>query len=58
MVGMFFSYLDIFIFSYIIWECKGSLFDFICKIFYHFSMKMTCFVSKNGSEVHLEIGQM
>ena len=31
MVGMFFSYLDIFIFSF--WECKGSIFEFKYKIF-------------------------
>ena len=34
MVGMFFSYLDIFIFSF--WECKGSIFDFKYKIFFIF----------------------
>ena len=68
MVGMFFSYLVLFILSYTNWECKGSLFQFIYKIFlkfsrislkllHHFSTKTTCLVSKNGSEVQLEIGQ-
>ena len=57
MVGMFFSLFYVFIFLDVIWECKGSLFQFICKIFYHFSMKMTIFSSKYGSDVQLETGQ-
>ena len=45
-VGMFFSYLDIFIFSYIIWECKGSLFQFICKIFLNILYENDLFLFK------------
>ena len=56
MVGMFFSLFYVFIFLGIIWECKGSLFQFIYKIFYHFSMKITIFSSKYGSAVHDDRG--
>ena len=61
-----------YIFPFTIWECKGSIFEIICKIFCkdfstslemtvkygYFSMKITCLVSKNGSFVQLLIGQM